>query len=307
LDAIDVRIFCEMAFGATSFTGVQHRSISPSEIGKKVGIDEKTVRLRVKKLEEEGFIKYYQATPNPGLFGLGWVGFYRLTAFNLQTKYRLIERIQQVPLLLELIDYFGNATAVAIAGKDVTEVDRVVARLVSEFELAKQEFGQRQIGEAGLNLGNLDWRIIRELRFNARRGTSEIAKTLSVTKRMVEYRLGRLLDSGAITVRAAINPKLQEGLIFYELELSADAKYHSNLSTALSETLGERLWSTLSSKDSLIASVFAFSLGEVEDAAVAAAKLANVRYCLPFLLKETIEPRGPNWIDRLIEAKLDSG
>jgi DNA-binding Lrp family transcriptional regulator len=75
LDAKDVRIFCEMAFGTTSFSAIQDRRVSPSEIGRKVSLDEKTVRVRVKKMEDDGFIKYYQVMPNLNLFGLGRVGF----------------------------------------------------------------------------------------------------------------------------------------------------------------------------------------------------------------------------------------
>jgi DNA-binding Lrp family transcriptional regulator len=303
---MDVRIFCEMAFGTTSFSAIQDRHVSPSEIGRKVGLDEKTVRVRVKKMEDDGFIKYYQVMPNLNLFGLGRVGFYRLEALNLQTKYNLVERTHEIPFVVETIDYLGPAVSVAIAGSTPQEIQGVAERLASEFELSRRELHQRQTMECALRPDNLDWQIIKELRYSARRSSTDLAKTLAITPRMAEYRIGRLLDSGAMLVRAAIDPRKQTGLAFYELELSVDEQHQASVAGELSARFGERLWSTLSSGSVLIASLFGFSMGEAEDAAINSGKIPGVKSCLPYLLKDTIEPRGPNWIDRLIEERLPS-
>ncbi len=75
-----------------SFSAIRDRNVSPSEIGRKVGIDEKTVRVRVKKMEGDGFIKYYQVAPNLSLFGLNEIRFYRLQALSIMTKDRLLDR-----------------------------------------------------------------------------------------------------------------------------------------------------------------------------------------------------------------------
>ncbi len=305
MDAKDVRIFCEMAFGTTSFSAIQDRHVSPSEIGKKVGLDEKTVRIRVKKMEDDGFIKYYQVVPNLNLFGLGHLGFYRMESLTLQTKYNLVEQTHTTPFLVETIDYLGHIVSVAIAGRTPGEIHEIAEQLASKFELARREIHHRQTAECALRPDNLDWQIIKELRYSARRNSTDLAKALDITPRMVEYRIGKLLDSGAMLMRATIDPGKQTGLVFYELELSVDALHQSAVASELRARFGERLWSTLSSKGVLIASVFGFSMGEVEDAAIDSGKIQRVKSCLPYLLKDTIEPRGPNWIDRLIEQKLD--
>jgi DNA-binding Lrp family transcriptional regulator len=306
LDAKDVRIFCEMAFGTTSFSAIQDRRVSPSEIGRKVGLDEKTVRVRVKKMEDDGFIKYYQVVPNLNLFGLGRVGFYRLEALNLQTKYNLLNRTDETPFVVETIDYLGQTVSVAIAGPTANEIQQVVDKLTSEFELHARELHQRQTTECNLRPDNLDWQVIKELRYSARRSSTDLAKALSITSRMADYRIGRLLDSGAMLVRAAIDARKQTGLVFYELELAVDGQHQRSVTAELGAKFGERLWSTLSSKGVLVASMFGFSLGEVEDTAIDSSKIKGVGSCLLYLLKDTIEPRGPNWIDRLIEERLST-
>lgn len=293
-----------MAFGTTSFSVIQDRRVSPTDIGRKVGLDEKTVRMRVKKMEDDGFIKYYQVMPNLNLFGLGSVGYYRLEAINLMTKYNVIKMTHETPFVVETMDYLGQSFTVAIAGPTVRETQRVVDKLAAEFELHRREFHQTHLAEPSLRLDNLDWQLIRELRYSARRSASDLARALAITPRMAGYRLTRLLDSGAMLVRAAIDPRKQTGLVFYELEISADAQHQASVAREFEDVFRERLWSTMPSRDGMIASLFGFSLGEAEDAAIDAGKIEGVKSCLPYLLKETIEPRGPNWIDRMIEERL---
>jgi DNA-binding Lrp family transcriptional regulator len=145
LDAKDVRIFCEMAFGTTSFSTVPDRQVSPSEIGRRVGLDEKTVRIRVKKMEDDGFIKYYQVMPNLNLFGLGLIGFYRLSNETLATKYNLISKLDDVPNIVEFIDYLGQSVLVAVAGSDAGEIQQSINGLTREFMLGARETHRRQV------------------------------------------------------------------------------------------------------------------------------------------------------------------
>lgn len=57
-----------MGFKYYNYAG-RHRRPSPSQIASKLGLDEKTVRLRTRRMERERFIEYYQAIPNLRLFG----------------------------------------------------------------------------------------------------------------------------------------------------------------------------------------------------------------------------------------------
>jgi DNA-binding Lrp family transcriptional regulator len=208
--------------------------------------------------------------------------------------------------VVETIDYLGQTVSVAIAGPTADEIQQVVNRLTSEFELHGRELHQRQVTEYNLHPDNLDWQIIKELRYSARRSSTDLAKGLSITSRMADYRIGRLLDSGAMLVRAAIDARKQTGLVFYELELAVDGPHQQSVTAELGVRFGERLWSTLSSKGVLVASMFGFSLGEVEDTAIDSSRIKGVGSCLLYLLKDTMEPRGPNWIDRLIEDRAST-
>jgi DNA-binding Lrp family transcriptional regulator len=307
LDAKDVRIFCEIAFKGLDYDSFTDRRVSPLAIGRKLGLDEKTVRVRVKKMEDDGFIKYYQAMPSLALFQLKNVNTYRFEALNIATKHRVIEHIQELPFIVEAIDYLGQVVSVSISGTSSEEIDQMVSGLVNRFELYKWILGSRVIKEPVSVADRLDWQIIQELRYDALSGVKELSESLSITQRMVEYRIKKLLGSDMLLVRAIINSQKQQGLIFYELEMSVDETKQYEVIKRLSEIYAEKLWSVRTlAAGVLLANFFAFTLAEPEEAYVNTLKLEGVRSCSLFIFKETLEPKRPNWMDGLIEQKIVS-
>ncbi len=136
---------------------------------------------------------------------------------------------------------------------------------------------------------------------------SELSESLSITQMMVEYRIKRLLGSGMLLVRAIINSQKQQGLIFYELEISVNEAKRYEVIKRLSEIYAEKLWSVRTlALGVLLANFFAFTLAEPEEVYMNTLKLEGVRSCSLFIFKETVEPKRPNWIDGLIDRKITS-
>ncbi len=294
-----------MAFGELSYSVFTGRHVSPADIGKKLGLDEKTVRVRVRKMENSGFIKYYQAMPNVALFGLRSMGSYRFEALNLSTKFAVVETVHEIPGLIETLDYLGPFLSMEIVGVSTPDVQETAQALAKRFELNLKNLGSRVVTEPLTKLNRLDWQVIQRLRYDAQSGAKEIARTLSSTPRMVGYRISKLLNSGAISIRAVINAQKQEGLIFYEMEVAINEAKHATVAKSLREKFEKRLWSmTTPSPGVIVISLFGFTLGEPENSAMETLKMEGVRRCSLFVLKEVIEPRPPSWVDALIEKKI---
>jgi DNA-binding Lrp family transcriptional regulator len=307
LDAKDVRIFCEIAFKGLDYDSFTDRRVSPIAIGRKLGLDEKTVRGRVKRMEENGFIKYYQAMPSLALFQLKNMNTYRFEALNISTKHRVIDHVLELPFMVEAIDYLGQVVSVSITGTSSEEIDQVASGLANRFELYKWILGSRIINKHISGADRLDWQIIKELRYDALSGVRELSESLSITSRMVDYRIKKLLASDILLVRAIINSQKQQGLIFYELEISVAESKRYEVTKRLTEIYAEKLWSVRSlAAGLLLANLFAFTLAEPEEAYVNTLKLEGVRSCSLFIFKETVEPKRPNWMDSLIEQKIAS-
>ncbi len=303
MDAVDVRIFVDMAFKDPGFRESAERQASASTIGKRLKLDEKTVRVRVKRMEDEGFIKYYQAVPSLALFGLSYVGLFRFEAHNLTTKLRALDYAHLLPGVVEASDYLGPSISIRLSGASAEEVQRLADEITKRFELHRLSLGERDLRPPLYEPDRLDWKIIQKLRYDAHSSIKDVADAFSITPRMAQYRITKLLKSGELAVRAVINTQKQGGLVFYELEISVDEMKESGVVSQLRETYGERLWSTQASKGMLLANLFGFTLGDPEEAAVRSLGIGGVGRCVLFILKEVLEPRRPNWIDDLIQKK----
>jgi DNA-binding Lrp family transcriptional regulator len=307
MDVKDVRIFCEIAFRDLSYNATTQRHVSPTEIGKKLGLGEKTVRARIKNMEKDGFIKYYQALPSFSLFGLDFITLYRFEALNIATKKKLLWAVHEIPKIVEAIDYIGPTVSIDIAGQAPDEIKTAADNIAGRFELKEFNLGTRTVRDPGVRMDGLDWQLIQKLRYDARMTTVDLAKDLGVTPRMAEYRLDKMLDSGVLLIRAMIDTQKQAGLIFYEMELSVDEEKRGEVVEKLKQLHGEKLYSVSSPSPRLVlASMFGFNLGEPEDSASASSEMQGVEYCQLLILKEFVEPRRSNWLDHVIAEKLDA-
>ncbi len=305
MDSTDIRIFCEMAFAEGSYEDFEQRHPSAASLGLKLGLDKKTVRVRINRMEESGFIKYYQAIPNLALFGMHTFSLFRFDALNLSTKKSVISHLHEVPRLVESSDYLGPSLTGSMAGATEEEARKGADYLASRYELGTVLLGSRTVREPSSRADSLDWQIIRGLRYDARSSDKDLAEALSVTERMVGYRVSKLLRSGSLRTKAVIDPQRQAGLLFYELELAIDPRRRGAVSGMLRERHGDKLWNLSSpTQDRILASLFGFTIAEPEESALQVMEAEGVRRCQLFILKEVIEPRRPNWVDSLIETRI---
>ena len=104
-------------------------------------------------MENDGFIKYYQAMPRLGLFQFKNMNTYRFEALNIATKHGVIKYVHGLPFIVEAVDYLGNVVSVSITGNSSEEIDQVAAEIANRFELFKWKLGSYAIKEPVLNSG----------------------------------------------------------------------------------------------------------------------------------------------------------
>ncbi len=307
MDATDVRIFCEMAFKYTGYRTFAERKISPTEVGKNLGLDEKTVRLRVKKMEDEGFIKYYQALPNLSLLGIQSISLYSFEAADIPSKHEAIDYFRNSPYIIEIVDTLGPIFTAVLAGFNSEEIQKTVNEITGKLKLRQWKISDRNVATTTLTPTNLDWQIMRHLRYDALCPIKNVAEALSITYKMVDHRISKLLEYRGLFIRAIIDVQQQRGIIFYILSLVVDEAKQSRIMMDLQETYREKLWFFTTLRGGfLFVNLFAFTSGEPEKALMNTLKLEGVKRGSLFVTKEWIEPKRPNWIDGLIEDKIDA-
>ena len=306
MDATDVRIFCEMADRQGGYNILLERKPSTGAVARQLRLDEKTVRTRVRRMEKEGFIQFYQADPHLGLLGIDTVATYRFETVNLTTKRNLVAAVERSPMILEAHEFIGPYLSARIGGSDENPPVKTARDLARQFELATVPLGSVGIDAPPMTLDRLDWRLVQALRFDARRGTREVARDLGITERMAEYRLAKLMNSGALRVRAVLDSQHQQGLVFYELEVALEESHRQATLDRMRERFGPHFWSIHRPTEGvLIANLFGFTLAAPESAALDVQQYPGVHRCGVFIQKTAIESPTPGWIDARIASALE--
>ncbi len=305
LDETDVKIFCEMGFKYYGYTG-KNRRPSPKEIGAKLGLDEKTVRARVSRMEIEGFIQSYKAIPNPFLFQRPLLCTYGFRAPDVLAKQRALQKLLQVPDILDIGDFLGETVGVNFVASSEQAAEQKIKELSELIGLAGMPFiPPRSFPSTTAIPNRLDWQLIKALRHDAVRPTTEIAKELGITYRTAEYRISRLLEARAFFLRAFINARDPKGIVLYSLFLELDPQGHEGLRRELLERYRNRLWFEFSPPSPIIImNLFATSVGEAEDKLLESLSQPGVRRGSLTIIKGWIEPTLPSWIDWLLEEKI---
>jgi DNA-binding Lrp family transcriptional regulator len=305
MDEVDVLILGDLAQPDGSAHPLVDRAARASGPARRLKLDEKTVRTRVRRMEREGFIQYYQAVPHLGLWGFAHRGLFRFDAPSLATKHAALEWVQAQPTALEAFDYLGTSLVATFVAPDPVDLRTAAAGFAARFEMTAFPLGSRPLPAIGMTPDRIDWRILRALRYDARRTTRSLAQAAGVTARMAEYRLARLENSQTLSVRAVLDAQRQQGLVFYELELSVAPGYGETVQAAIRSAHGRRLRSAYwPSEDTLLVHLFGFTLAEPEDAALAALRVEGVRRATVYVQTRSVEPVRPSWIDRRIETEI---
>lgn len=308
MDTLDVLIFCEMSFKYFDYSGRQRRA-SPKEIGAKFGVDERTVRLRTRRMEREGFIQYYQLFPNLRLFNQPVASLCNFKAPQLAMKPRILESLRNEENIIDIADFLGESLGITISTSSETEAMGKAKELAEKHGLSGfQLLPSRQFPPVERMLNSIDWQVVRALRYDAQRPIGKIAKEVGITYRMADYTIRRLFQTRSVSNRAIINARDTQGLIFYSINLTTGGKERDRVKHELRKSFGKRLWWTVNPPGPIIVLfLFANSIGRAEDDLLDALSTRGVKSGSMTIFKGWVEPAKPSWIDEAIDTKIAEG
>jgi DNA-binding Lrp family transcriptional regulator len=294
-----------MSFKYFDYSG-QRRRASPKEIGAKLGVDERTVRLRTRRMEKDGFIQYYQTIPNLQLFDQPIASLCNFQSPSVRVKPKILESLRRADNVIDIADFLGDSFGVTVSASSDAQARATAERLAQQVGIDHfQILPPRHFPVPEKTVSKLDWQLMKTLRYDAQRPTNRIAKELGITYRMADYSIRRLFESRTVSVRAIINARDPKGLIFYSINLVVDEEEREHIAHELQRIFGRRLWWTVNhSGPAVIMFLFANSVGRAEDDLLEALSKPAVTSGSITIFKGWVEPERPSWIDRALDAKI---
>lgn len=226
------------------------------QIAKKVGLSEKVVGNRIKRLKEKEIIEYFYVKTNPGLLGYMHIKIYlRLHNITAEKEEQLLNELNKQKGIYWLSSLRGKYDLVtSIYVKNVAEfskryeeifgkwgnyiLERNVVILEKAYTYTKAYFLPKQKSEEiiyakgseeSIKLDNKDIDLLKILNKNGRKSLIDIAQRLKISSDTIRYRLNKLKKQGIITgfgVKINYN-KLNNNynLVFLKLQNMSKEKY----------------------------------------------------------------------------------
>jgi Lrp/AsnC family transcriptional regulator, regulator for asnA, asnC and gidA len=207
VDTTDLAILRELTHPQTFQWDVR---VSYAEVGRRVGLDEETVRSRVKRMQEDGVITGWRVSVNPRVLGRSGARL-DIRAADESAKERVLQALPAMDGVFLVFEYYGPFAGAAVAHASGGALERQAAVLramgseVAVFPLTYPD--------PTVELTAQDWRIVQALRKDVRRSYAELAEEVGLSERTVRRRVERLTSGKVLYLQATIDQLRIHGLV----------------------------------------------------------------------------------------------
>jgi len=228
------------------------------EVARKLGVDEETVRNRVKRLKESGFLLGWRLVPNPML--LGRVSISLLINFNDQSsKESAISRLTGMDGVINIASIYDKSLTITLFDDEKHIASKQVAGIgMSEDPLTTPSLS---LMPSTFRMTQLDWEIARLLLKEADKKLSDIAMKVRVSARTVKRRLNLMMDESAVFIMPTVDLRKAEG-VSYQLIVRSEEGKKSELEKLVASRIDNLVFTASDARNS---SIFGFTSANIED------------------------------------------
>jgi DNA-binding Lrp family transcriptional regulator len=211
-----------------------------SDIARKLGIDEETVRVRVRQAQRAGAILGWQLAINPHLLGREGTSVL-LEVSEPSSKPLMISQIKLVDEVVLIMDYYERPLRVVFYHEDDRDRERRLGLIKSISGDEHPVIWQVGFAPCKARMKRTDWQILRALRRDLMQSNAEIAKELGLSARTVKRRISFMTEANVIHSFAMGNVRRMPGMAYFFLVDSSnetkkhrvDKEIHSRLENAV--------------------------------------------------------------------------
>src|SRR5579862_2820778 len=179
-DDLDVRIFKELGSPSSRQWNVRE---TYSNIARRIGVDEETVRRRVKRAEKLGSVTGYRMMVNPHLIECEAAGI-DLQVADEKRKEEFVDEIRRIDGVIKILDFRGRGLQVTLyyPSEDVlqrkAELIKSICGPSEDPTLWKMEFPRSNV-----KLTTTDWKIVQNMLEDARKSLATVSRSTGVSVR----------------------------------------------------------------------------------------------------------------------------
>jgi len=228
------------------------------EIAAKLGVDEETVRNRVKHLKDTGFLTGYRLVPNPAVLGRTFASL-RIEFRDRESKQVAIPHLANIEGVINIGSTYDKSVLVTLLANQDQDFSKLIVGTGVEGEVSwVPGLGIRT---TKYRMAKLDWEVVSFLLRDAERKLDEVAKQLKVSTRTVKRRLNLMMKEAAIFTMPMVDLRKTEG-ISYQLRVQIEQGKKLEVEKSVVAKIGNVVFRA---SDSENGSVFGFTGANVAE------------------------------------------
>lgn len=297
-DDLDVRIFKELGSPGSPQWNVRE---TYSSIARRIGVDEETVRRRLKRAEVTGALPGWKLMINPHLLGCGAAGL-DLELDLEGTKDEAIAKIRRVDGVLKVLNFRGKGLQLTLYYPDEDALKRQTERIRSVCGSREPTVWELGFPRPSFRMKTLDWRIAEAMLDDARKSLEPVSESAGISVRTVERRLTSMAEGRAVYLQGTPNFRRFAGLSCVFLVYCPDGKKKRAVDNlVLSKVQRTELSNTSSKQYSTFVMLFD-NLVEADDTLDWIQGLEGVESVTMGIMKELIVEQG--WLRDEIRKRM---
>lgn len=303
-DDLDVRIFRELGSPGSLQWNVRE---TYSKIARRIGVDEETVRRRVKRAEKLGSVTGWRMMVNPHLIGCEAASI-DLEVKDEERKEEAVGKIRQIEGVIKILDFRGRGLQVTIyypkndgydALRSKTKLIKSICGSSEEPTVWKMEFPRSNI-----RLTATDWKIVQAMLEDARKSLETVSSSVGVSFRTVSRRLTTLIEERSVYLQGAPNFRNFVGLSCVFLVFCPDTEKKRVVDDMVLSKLSRiEIFSTSSKQHSIFVTMFD-NLSEADEFVKWIESLQGVKRVKMGIMKELIVVQ--DWLRNEIGRRIST-
>jgi DNA-binding Lrp family transcriptional regulator len=192
-DDLDVRLMRELLSPGSFRWDVRE---SYSSMAKRLGVDEETIRKRLKRAELGGILGGFYLVPNPHLFGMEST-VVELDVDDEERKPLVTSQLKLVEGVVFILDFHGKRFRVVFYREGNQTASRRLDLIRSICGAKVDVHWDERFPVCGIRMKTTDWLVFKALRKQARRSLNEVADEIGVSTRTVKRRFELMRSQNA--------------------------------------------------------------------------------------------------------------
>jgi DNA-binding Lrp family transcriptional regulator len=219
---------------------------SYAAVARKLGVDEETVRNRVKHLRESGFLIGWRLFPNPALLNSRST-FLFVELEDAASKEEVISKVRGMDGVVIVVSLYGRGLLITLFDDDNGKFSKQITKLGA----AREVMTGMAFPSSHFRMTVTDWQIVRLLLRNAEMDVREVARELKVSTRTVTRRLNQMVAASAIFVTPVVNLRKASGVSYHLMVMSKEGK-KSEVDRAVASRIDDLVFRATYSTNGLI-------------------------------------------------------